>query len=321
MALEVAILYRGPLAGCNYRCTYCPFAAQVVAPDVVAEDQRALQRFTDWGAESSHRISVFFTPTGEVLNRPWYWDAVQRLSRMANVVRVVAQTNLSGALDWLERCARAKIALWCTYHPSQVDQDQFLAQCARLDELGMRYSVGCVGIIEDISQIESLRTRLSPEVYVWVNAYKHQAGYYSTGHVRRLEEIDPLFRLNTRRYSTLGRPCRAGQSVISVSGDGTIRRCHFIPAPLGNIYESDLSAVLRMRPCTAESCHCHIGYVHLDELGLQNVFGGGMLERIPAQPLWRDPRTRQQASQFVQSVLRREEGPDAGSIIAAGYPG
>lgn len=321
MALEVAILYRGPLAGCNYRCAYCPFAKQVDAPDVVAEDQCALRRFTDWVAKSSHRISVFFTPRGEVLNHPWCWDAVQRLSHMTNVVRVVAQTNLSCALDRLQHCTREKIALWCTYHPSQVRRDRFLRQCSRLDELGVRYSVGCVGMIEDISQIESLRAQLPPDVYVWVNAHKHQAGYYSTEHVRRLEEVDPLFRLNTRRYSTLGRLCRAGQSVISVSGDGTIRRCHFIPAPLGNICESDLSAVLRMRPCTAESCHCHIGYVHLDELGLQDVFGSGVLERIPAQPLWRDPRARQQASQFVRSVLRREDELGAGSVIAARYPG
>ena len=33
--------------------------------------------------------------------------------------------------------------------------------------------------------------------------------------------------------------------------------------------------------CPATACDCHIGYVHLEPLGLYDVFTGGVLERIP----------------------------------------
>jgi hypothetical protein len=35
-------------------------------------------------------------------------------------------------------------------------------------------------------------------------------------------------------------------------------------------------------PFANATCHCHIGYVHLDELELNKVVAGGILERIPA---------------------------------------
>jgi hypothetical protein len=98
-----------------------------------------------------------------------------------------------------------------------------------------------------------------------------------------LTAIDPLFPVNNRRHPSLGRSCRAGRSVISVDGVGTVRRCHFIRAPLGNLYDPGIERVLAERPCTNATCGCHIGYVHLDELKLYEVFGDGVLERIPAR--------------------------------------
>jgi MoaA/NifB/PqqE/SkfB family radical SAM enzyme len=96
-----------------------------------------------------------------------------------------------------------------------------------------------------------------------------------------LARIDPLFPLNTVYHASLGEPCRAGASVISVDGDGTVRRCHFIKEPIGNIYDADFEACLRERLCTNDTCGCHIGYVHLDRLGMYETFGSGVLERIP----------------------------------------
>jgi hypothetical protein len=65
-----------------------------------------------------------------------------------------------------------------------------------------------------------------------------------------------------------------------VDGDGTMRRCHFIRAPIGNLYERGWEAALHPTPCTNETCGCHIGYVHMPELGLYDVFGDGVLERV-----------------------------------------
>ena len=60
-----------------------------------------------------------------------------------------------------------------------------------------------------------------------------------------------------------------------------MRRCHFIKQPIGNIYEPGFEKALFDRPCSNDTCGCHIGYVHLDYLGLYQVFGSGVLERIP----------------------------------------
>lgn len=60
-----------------------------------------------------------------------------------------------------------------------------------------------------------------------------------------------------------------------------MRRCHFIAESIGNIYDRIFEPALFERPCTNTSCHCHIGYVHLDYLELDKVFGSGILEGIP----------------------------------------
>src|SRR3712207_9475191 len=64
---------------------------------------------------------------------------------------------------------------------------------------------------------------------LWVNAYKRRPDYYGPGEADWLTAVDPLFPLNNTRHASLDRPCRAGESVVSVDGDGTVRRCHFIP--------------------------------------------------------------------------------------------
>jgi len=61
-----------------------------------------------------------------------------------------------------------------------------------------------------------------------------------------------------------------------------MRRCHFIREVIGNIYEPGFENALRETPCANATCGCHIGYVHMDELKLYEVFGEGVLKRIPA---------------------------------------
>lgn len=284
MSRELSILYRGPLSSCNYDCAYCPFAKQRDSAAELKEDQRALERFIGWvETRADIRISVLFTPWGEALIRRWYREAIVRLSQTPHVPKVAIQTNLSCPLDWLSDSDLSAVGLWCTFHPSQTTRSEFLAQCRLLDQLGVRYSVGTVGLKPDFDEIKRLRQELQPDVYLWINAYKRETGYYSDSDVRTLEQIDPLFHLNTKYHSSLGRSCRCGTSVISVDGEGNVRRCHFIAEVLGNIYEPDFDRILYDRPCTNQTCGCHIGYVHLDHLKLYNVYGKGVLERIPEQ--------------------------------------
>lgn len=287
MALVLSILYRGPLSSCNYSCGYCPFAKRRESAAELSTDRTALARFVEWveARGRDDRISVLFTPWGEALTRRWYREALVRLSSLPQVQRAAIQTNLSCRLDWTRRCDPARLALWTTYHPGEVDRATFLGRCQELSAGGIRYSVGVVGLKEHFAEIEALRHALPGDVYLWVNAYKRQPAYYDDEALHFLEAIDPLFPINNQRHVSQGRSCRTGRTAIAVDGAGTIRRCHFVPDVIGNLYEDDIPSLLVERPCPAPTCSCHIGYVHLDHLGLGLVFGAGILERIPVETL------------------------------------
>jgi MoaA/NifB/PqqE/SkfB family radical SAM enzyme len=292
MITHYSVLYRGPLSSCNYGCEYCPFAKRDETYAQLQGDREALARFCGWVSRQAGRdvgLSVFFTPWGEALIRRWYQEAIVELTGVGHVRKVAIQTNISCSLDWLARCDVRKLGLWCTYHPGETPRKRFLDQCAKLDAAGVSYSVGVVGMKEHFEEIEALRKLLRPEVYVWVNAYKRKDAYYTTDELQRLTRIDPLFPVNNTRHASLGAVCNTGESVFSVDGAGDMRRCHFIKDVIGNIYDQDWQSSLRPRPCTNVSCGCHIGYVHMPRLGMEEVFGEGLLERIPLGTTARRP--------------------------------
>nr|CEL22509.1 FIG01046022: hypothetical protein [Kibdelosporangium sp. MJ126-NF4] len=275
------MLYRGPLASCDYDCAYCPFAKRRDSTQLLREDRAALQRFTGWvGENTSDEISVLFTPWGEGLVRSWYRDAMVSLSRMPHVQRVAIQTNLSCRLTWVADCDLDTVAFWVTYHPTQVTRERFLAKCTELTRLGARFSVGIVGVPEHLTEARALRKALPDAVYLWVNAAEGLE--YTDKQAAEWQDVDPLFHRSRHAHVSKGLPCRTGDTVISVLGDGTVRRCHFVPQTIGNLYDGSFRAALRPRPCPASTCDCHIGYVHLEPTGLYDVFAGGILERIPA---------------------------------------
>lgn len=281
---SLTILYRGPLASCNYDCHYCPFAKQRDSAAELAADRAALMRLVDWchAAEAEiGELRVFFTPWGEALVRSWYRDAFGVLSHMPHVAKVAAQTNLSCPLDWLDGCQAEKIGLWCTYHPSQADRRRFLEQVAELSRRAVSHSVGMVGLKEDFQEIEQLRAELPETTYLWINAYKREPDYYSADDVSRLSVADPHFATNNVRHQSLGRDCATGRSVVSVDGEGTVRRCHFVDEPIGNLYDGSWREGLRPRACVNATCGCHIGYIHMPHLEQEAIYGSGLLERVP----------------------------------------
>lgn len=290
--MDLRILYRGPLESCNYGCAYCPFAKKVDTRAELRADRLALERFTGWVASRERdRIGVLVTPWGEGLVRRHYQEALVVLSRMPNVERAAIQTNLSCELDWVADANKEALALWATYHPEWVPRARFVAKARALHDAGVRLSCGIVGFRRFLDEIEALRAELPEGIYVWVNAVKDASERLTEDEVRRVERVDPLFRLGLTPHPSAGRSCRAGASVFSVDGDGTMRRCHFIREPIGNLYEPGFEDRLRERPCTNATCGCHIGYVHLDHLELDKVFGAGILERIPVPLVW--PRRRE----------------------------
>ncbi|HEY8426740.1 MAG TPA: STM4011 family radical SAM protein [Sandaracinaceae bacterium] len=292
MGAPLYVLYRGPLSSCNYDCPYCPFAKHKSSREELAADRKALERFVAWAEQTSDRaLSILFTPWGEALIRRSYQRAIVRLSRVPHVVKVAIQTNLSCRTAWLAEANLERVGLWVTFHPGEVAYERFLARCRELTALGARYSVGMVGLREHLPIAQRLRADLPPDTYLWINAYKSGGpGYYDRALADAFAAIDPLFSVNATRHRSLGEACRAGASAISVDGEGNVRRCHFVPEVLGNLYRDRLDDILGERPCPNATCGCHIGYVHLDRLRLYPVFREGLLERIPAEPIWQEAR-------------------------------
>lgn len=279
--MMLSILYRGPLSSCNYGCPYCPFAKTKDSRKTLEKDAAQLQQFVQF-VQQQHDIQfkILFTPWGEGLIRKHYQQAMTTLSHLPNVHKVSIQTNLSCRLNWLQKANVSKIALWTTYHPGETDRAAFLQQCHQLDALGVAYSVGVVGFKETIAEIESLRAALPAGRYLWINALKKQADYYTAEEAAVLQGIDPHVAYNMVHHETLGKACKTGHSVISVDGDGNMYRCHFIKEKIGNIYDATFRQSLYPRACTNATCGCHIGYVHLEHLQLYNLYEGRELERI-----------------------------------------
>jgi MoaA/NifB/PqqE/SkfB family radical SAM enzyme len=284
------LLYRGPLTSCNYDCGYCPFAKRRDSAETLRHDAAALARFVAWCEQAPESLAVLFTPWGEGLVRRHYVDALVRLSHAPNVRRVAIQTNLSSNLRWLARANAQSLALWCTFHPSQIAQATFLRRTALLAEAGVRFSVGMVGRREDVDAIEALRRTLPQPVYLWINAFDPRpADYYDAATVARLTAVDPHFPRSLNPAPSLGADCRAGDTALSVDGEGNVRPCHFVAADLGNLYDGSFRARRGRRTCPNASCDCYIGYMHRRDIGHEPVFGNGVLERVPdAWPLLRD---------------------------------
>jgi MoaA/NifB/PqqE/SkfB family radical SAM enzyme len=276
------ILYRGSLSSCNYPCSYCPFARRANTRVELSQDRTELERFVAWVGTQKRRIGILFTPWSEALIHSYYRRAMVKLSRLPQVCRVAIQTNLSGAIDDLLPANRRVLALWTTFHPLQITVRRFAARCRELDAAGHRYSVGVVGLREHFDAIEELRRILRPEVYLWINAFKRVPGYYQPADLKRLLAVDPYLHWNLHRYASNGQPCSAGETTFAVDGQGDVRRCHFIGDTLGNIYRTDISRCLKPRVCSTAVCDCHIGYIHRPALRLSELYGEGLLERIPS---------------------------------------
>lgn len=283
--MNLTLLYRGPLASCNYACAYCPFAKKEDGRAALEADREALERFCDWATrQRAHRLAIFFTPWGEALIRPWYREAIARLGCVERVDKIVVQTNLSAPMGWVETCDARKLRIWATYHPGECRRERFVEVCNTLAAKGVQMSVGVVGLDAHRAEIAALRREVPRDIYMWINAWNDDPGQYDDEALRWYAGIDPLFPVTCRTHESMGRACHAGHTALSVSGDGALRRCHFISAPVGNLYEDGFERNLRPSPCTNRRCDCYIGYVHMPHLELERLYGDGLLERIPVRP-------------------------------------
>ena len=227
---ELAMLYRGPLASCNYDCPYCPFAKRRDTAGAAARRPgRAGAVHRLGGARTTdERLSVLFTPWGEGLTRRWYRDAMVTLSHLPHV-RPGGDPDQPGRPAWTGWPTPTGHGWRCGRRTTRGRSPGTGSSPAapRLAALGVRYSVGVVGLPEHLTEARALRAALPDEVYLWVNAAEGTAT--TPTRRRRWTALDPLFGYSVRPHPSPGRPCHAGETAISVRGDGTVRRCHFVP--------------------------------------------------------------------------------------------
>ncbi|BFO17784.1 hypothetical protein SHKM778_41720 [Streptomyces sp. KM77-8] len=163
--------------------------------------------------------------------------------------------------------------------PGADPYDRFLAKCRELDRLGVRFSVGVVGLPDHLDAARRLRAVLPERVYLWVNAAEGHR--YDDTEAGVWTALDPLFPYSRR--PTTARACPAARGVRHLRR----RRGHRPPLPLRprrtrQPLRRQLPAGPAPPPVPLTTCDCHIGYVHLETLPLYDVFAGGVLERIPA---------------------------------------
>lgn len=282
--MNAVLYYRGKLSSCNYDCPYCPFSKTKDSKATLEKDKEQLSTFMEWirsQEQAGHRLSVFFNPYGEALVHRWYREAMIELSQMSFIEKVAVQTNLSCKLDWTAQLNKEKAAFWVTYHPGQTSDSKFLSQCMTLYEQRIPFSVGTVGIRSAFVAIEQMRDLLPKDVYLWINAFKDRSSYYTTDEIEHLTCIDPHFKLNTVDYNSFGRRCSAGSNVFYVQGSGIVKRCYSDRRVIGHLYRDGLQGISAERPCGMKKCGCYIGYIHMPELEMKNIYGDGLLERIP----------------------------------------
>jgi MoaA/NifB/PqqE/SkfB family radical SAM enzyme len=285
--MSLLVLFRTRLEWCNYSCHYCPWNATVrgVPAEVFHADEARLRRILDRVAELPEPVEFFITPKAEYLVLPYWREAVARLLEMPQVERVTVQTNLSfDVAAFLDRVNVAKLALWTTFHPTEVQQaerENLHAKWRLLSERGVTFSVGIVGTHENLPLLQPLRHRLDPRVYVWVNAYQREADYYTPAQLEQIRAIDPWFDLNNQRFASHGRPCTAGQRAVYLDDEGDLRRCFFVGEVLGNLFRDGWRRLDAPRGCPRASCHCYVGHMHIVELDFRSIYGRDLAVRIP----------------------------------------
>jgi MoaA/NifB/PqqE/SkfB family radical SAM enzyme len=285
--MNLLVLFRSRLEWCNYTCGYCPWNANLTRVDASAfrEDERRVHLVVDRIAELSRRVEFFITPKAEYLVLPYWREAVRRLLALPQVERVTIQTNLALDLEaFLDSVDAKKLALWTTYHPSEVSdpqREELFAKWLLLQARGVPFSVGIVGTRENLPAMRELRSRLDPRVYLWVNAYKREADYYSAEDLEAIRAVDPLFDLNNQHYPSQGQPCTAGQQAITLDDEGDLRRCFFVGGVIGNLFRDGWKTLDAPASCPVRTCHCYVGHMHIPDLDFRATYGPLLAARIP----------------------------------------
>lgn len=255
--------YRGSLKSCNYSCSYCPFSKRAYSGQSIEKDQDAFLRFTDHMVKQQNGGAVQVVPYGEALIYPYYWEGLAALSKSPAIDAVGAQSNFSFPVGQMLAVYQThggnmgKLRLWGTFHPEMTSVGQFAQQCHLLEEHGVSYCVGAVGVPQQIEKIRMLRAALPDFVYLWVNKMDGLGRRYTDGEIRDFTEIDGFFLQELKHYRADITVCADSRFV---EADGTMRRCNISRQSLGNFYDNSDGVGERPQSCKKKECGCYLAY-------------------------------------------------------------
>ena len=256
------IYYRGSLKSCNYNCSYCPFAKKGAGRRQQERDREEFVRFVETISREEFHGTVQIVPYGEALIHAYYWQGMAELSGLPSIQAVGAQSNFSFPVeDMLGEYGKSggkkeKLRLWGTFHPEMTTVEAFLEQCRLLQEAGVLFCVGGVGVPENLERLRRLRDGLDESVYLWINKMDGLGRAYTPDERRAFLELDPYFELELRPFPVDAAACAES---IFVQGDGSVRPCNLCHGIMGNLYTDGLAG-LPQKKCTRKVCDCFLSY-------------------------------------------------------------
>ncbi len=300
MEQKKQVFYRGALKSCNYKCEYCPFSKHSSLKEL-HNDKIALERFTNFVVSTKQNIgAIFFVPYGEALIHKYYWENIAKITKSNEIEAVGCQTNLSFSIQKMLSIFqsfngdRTKLRLWCTFHPTMVKKESFIEQCKQLIENDILFSVGAVGVPEQIELLKDFREQLPSSVYFWINPMDGLKRTYTKQEIEAFCKIDPFFMYNLKRkksnpYSCNG--CNGNSMFVNAKGD--ITPCNISHKKIGNLYHknndknSEKNLYFPDKPlenCGQRECSCFLSYSNRTDFDEILFYGTYPAFRIPKIP-------------------------------------
>lgn len=319
------LLYRGSLKSCNYGCSYCPFSRRGGSGQELMKDQERWEHFVctmEERAEAMKIRSLLVTPYGEALIHPWYWEGLGRISAVAGIEAVGAQTNLSfqvpESLALYDRAGgdREKLNLWATFHPEMVSAETFSEVCRQLLSEGIRLCAGGVGVPGNLELLGELRRMLPDEIHLWINPMDGLGRSYTEEEIREFTGIDPYFPRELCEFPADPGRCRRR---LFVEGSGRLRICN-ISRSLSvrwdelrkdrELMESHGGQEgIQTFSCGQKRCFCYLAHGGREDFMNRLIFG--------EHPVFRIPRRPKAVFLDIMGTLFPEESAGGGQIPAA----
>ncbi len=289
------IFYRGLLKSCNYSCEYCPFSKHISLKELNG-DKAALDRFIEFVESARLNIgAILFVPYGEALIHKYYWENMALLSKCNEIEVIGCQTNLSfpvhKMLDVFKNLSGniEKLRLWCTFHPIMVSKETFIEQCNLLIQNKVLFSVGAVGVPENIERLKEFRKNLPSSIYFWINPMDGLGRKYTEEEIETFCEMDPFFIYNLRLKKSKPQYCNGcnGHSMF-VNYKGDITPCNISRKKIGNLYDEDIDKLFFQKEevinCGKKECSCFLSYCNRTDFKELMFYGKYPAFRIPEIP-------------------------------------